>query len=128
MTHLIEFAGSLINPDQIYRIDRVTDTVTFTLLVAGLPAGNLQTDDFVFGSEALAITALDDFTAEVDHGLLTLAEAVEAVTAGVLSNESITTGALKNTNLGDIDERIQTLVSAVISTAIELKAQTDAVP
>ena len=61
MTIFLDFNGLQINPEQIYRIERVVETVTFTVLVGSVPQGSLQMEDFVFASEAAAIAALDTF-------------------------------------------------------------------
>ena len=124
MIRFIDFGGSLINPAEVYKIDRVVETVTFTLLVGGLPAGSLQMDDFVFADEATAIAALDDFVA--DSKALTLEEAICCVTSGVLANSTITVGALKNTNLGEIEARVSVLISAIIDASEELVLQYEA--
>ena len=112
MTRFIPFLTSLINPALVYRIDRVTDTVTFTTLVAGLPAGNLQTQDFVFADEATAIAALDDFVAAART--YALEDAIAAVTSGITANESLTRGAINNPNLGDIEDRVAALSANIV--------------
>lgn len=127
MTQLIPFDDALINPENVYRIDRVVETVTFTLLVGGTPAGSLATEDFVFGSEAEAITALANFVAATQKGQLTLAEACAAIAAGIMSNNEITDGALNNRFLGTPEERGALLIEQIISGGIELKTQYDAV-
>ena len=111
-TRFIPFLTSLINPAQVYRIDRVTDTVTFTVLVAGLPAGMLQTQDFTFADEATAIAALDDFIA--DARAYTLEDSIAAVTAGIAANPSLTKGAINNPNLGDIEARVAALATNMV--------------
>ena len=121
MTIFITFLTSRINPEMVYKINRVTDTVTFTLLVGAVPPTNLITEDFTFADEATAIAALNDFVAEART--LTIEEAIQSVAEGVLANSEITKGALKNINLGSIDDRIAVLVGAIVSTAEELVAQ-----
>ena len=121
MTIFITFLTSRINPEMVYRINRVTDTVTFTLLVGAVPPTNLITEDFTFADEATAIAALDDFVAEART--LTIEEAIQSVAEGVLANSELTKGALKNINRGSIDDRIAVLVGAIVSTAEELVAQ-----
>ena len=125
MTHFITFglAGAQINPDNIYKIDRVTDTVTFTLVLSGMGAGTIFTEDFVFGSEQDAINALADFIVATLKGQLTLAEAVEAVAAGVLANHALTKGAFRNINLGDIQQRTEAETSSILLIATELVVQ-----
>ena len=124
MTKFLDFNGSLINPDEVYKIDRVTDTVTLTLLVGGLPAGSLQMDDFVFADEATAIAALDTFVA--DSKALTLEEAICCVASGALANESIIRRSVGNRNLGSPEERVTVLVGNVIDVAEELVLQYEA--
>ena len=124
MTKFLDFNGSLINPDQVYKITRVTDTVTFTLRMVGMGSGNIFEEDFVFGSEAEAITALDAFVA--DSKALTLEEAICCVTTGALANATITANALKNTNLGDINDRVEVMVGGIIDVAEELVLQYEA--
>ena len=123
--HFIQFglAGAYINPDNVYKIDRVTDTVTFTLVLSGMGAGTIFTEDFVFGSEQDAINALADFIVATLKGQLTLAEAVEAVAAGVLANHALTKGAFRNINLGDIQQRTEAETSSILLIATELVVQ-----
>ena len=121
MTIFITFLTSRINPEMVYKINRVTDTVTFTLLVGAVPPTILVTEDFTFADEAAAISALDDFVA--DARALTIEEAIQSVAEGVLGNGEITSGSLKNINLGTVDERIAVLVGAILVTSQELVAQ-----
>ena len=121
MTIFLTFLTSLINPALIYRIDRVTNTVTFTTVAAGVPMGMLVTQDFVFADEATAIAALDDFVA--DSRALNLEETIEATASGMLANASITKGSLDNTNLGDIDARTEALAVLVVNAAEKIVAE-----
>ena len=123
MTIFITFLTSRINPEMVYRINRVTDTVTFTLLVGAVPPTNLITEDFTFADEATAIAALNDFVAEART--LTIEEAIQSVAEGVLANSEIHKGAPKNINLGSIYELIAVLLGAIVSIAVELVAQYD---
>ena len=121
MTRFLTFLTSLINPALIYRIDRVTDTVTFTTVAAGVPMGMLVTQDFVFADEATALSALDDFVADVRA--YTLEDSIAAVSAGLLANRDIVRRSLSNTNLGDIDARTIKLAKGVVDAAEKIVAE-----
>lgn len=121
MTRFISFLTSLINPALVYRIDRATDTVTFTMIAAGVPMGMLVTQDFVFADEATALSALNNFQA--DARALNLEETIEATTSGMLANSGITKGSLNNTNLGDIDARTEALAVLVVNAAEKIVAE-----
>ena len=126
--HFIQFglAGAYINPDNVYKIDRVTDTVTFTLVLSGMGAGTIFTEDFVFGSELDAIDALAEFIVATLKGQLTLAEAVGTITAGWLSNPQMTKNTFQNPKLGSSADRIEILNKATLNLARELVLQFEA--
>ena len=87
MSFFVSFglAGEQFNPDQIYKISRVVETVTFTVLVGGLPAGSLLTEDFVFANEADAIAAVLTFKDDAGRGPFLL-EAMAQITGGISAN------------------------------------------
>ena len=117
--------GKLINPDLIYSIDRVTDTVSFELEVTGLPAGTLFTEDFTFGSVQDAIDALAAFLAAIEKGSLALDEITCCVSEAIISNpklyEDITRVADRQGQI-PIDE----LRRVILEFAVAIKADFDA--
>ena len=126
MTQHIDFDGALINPDLVYRIDRVTDTVTFTLVMVGMGAGSIFSQDFVFGSEAEAITALAYYVEEAANGgPISRNELILAVTEGVLANSDITKGFEKTQGIS-VATRDARTTSFIVQLAEVIKAAADA--
>ena len=124
MTQLIEFGTSHYNPDLVYKIERVVETVTFTVLVAGLPAGNLQEEDIVFGSEAEAITEVARFIFEARNNVqISRNELLKHVAGGILANPDLTKGFEKTFGLSDAEkeDRLASFVERVAN-AIKLVA------
>ena len=122
MTQLILFGGNHYNPDQIYKVERLVETVTFTVPVGGLPAGSLFEEDIVFGSEAEAITALDDFLDEVNQ--IKLDDLICCVSDGVLSNSDLTKGFEKTFGLSEATKE-ERLSAFIVRLAEAIKLQAD---
>ena len=127
MTQLIEFGGAFYNPDEIFKIERVVETVTFTVLVGGLPAGSLFEEDIVFGSEAEAITELAKFIIDARNNLpISRNDLLKSVADGILSNADLTKGFEKTFGVPETEkeERLSTFIVR-IADAIKVRADLD---
>ena len=124
-TQYIDFEGSLINPDLVYQIDRVTNTVTFTIVLTGMGAGTIFTTDFVFGSEAAAILALAAYVAEAANGgRISRNDLIEAVASGVLANSDLTKGFEKTAGVPENVKEVRIAVF-IFRVAEAIKAAAD---
>ena len=123
MTQMILFDGNFYNPDLIWKISRVTNTVTLTIVLSGLPAGSAFSEDHVFGSEAEAITALDDFITEINA--IRLNDLIASVADGIMSNSDLTKGFEKTLGISLVEKGIA-LGNFVLEVATVIKARADA--
>ena len=125
MTEFIPFgtAGDLINPALVWRISRVTLTVSFHIVGEGMPAGTALKVDFIFADEATAIAALDAFIVEVDK--IALNDLVCCVADGIMSNNDLTKGFEKTLGISISEKRVS-LGRFVVEVAEAIKEQADA--